>query len=87
MWLAPIRTALGDKKVEDFDVGIDDWIIFGKINVYSNFACTYNIDVISILSMDLICIEPYNPLFLFCFSAQHHPLVRCDSLMHLRRQV
>ena len=28
MWLAPIRTGLGDKKREDFDIAMDDWSLF-----------------------------------------------------------
>ncbi|XP_062228002.1 protein arginine N-methyltransferase PRMT10 [Phragmites australis] len=28
MWLAPIRTGLGDKKMEDFDIAMDDWNLF-----------------------------------------------------------
>ncbi|KAL6861509.1 hypothetical protein ACP4OV_017209 [Aristida adscensionis] len=28
MWLAPIRTGLGDKKMEDLDAAMDDWSLF-----------------------------------------------------------
>jgi len=28
MWLAPIRTGLGDKKMEDLDIAMDDWNLF-----------------------------------------------------------
>ena len=28
MWLAPIRTGLGDKKMEDLDIAVDDWDLF-----------------------------------------------------------
>ena len=28
MWLAPIQSGLGDKKMEDFDVAMNDWNLF-----------------------------------------------------------